>query len=160
MSVRAPSRGPALHRSAGLACVLAALAPAAGAQQSEPDPREGSGTSWQPDSTPMSGLHTMRGAWMTMIHGHAVLIYDHQGGARGATQSFSTSMLMFMAGRELGDGAFGLRVMASTDPLMGKSGYPLLFQTGETANGRDPLIDRQHPHNLLMEAHATHSLNL
>jgi hypothetical protein len=97
---------------------------------------------------------------MTMVHGQADLIYDDQGGPRGATQSFSTSMLMFMARRELGDGAFGLRVMASTDPLMGKSGYPLLFQTGETANGRDPLIDRQHPHDLLMEATAAYSLNL
>src|SRR3979411_214653 len=122
MSVRAPPRGPALHRSAGLACVLAALAPPAGAQQSQPGldgaytmTREGSGTSWQPDSTPMSGLHTMRGAWMTMVHGQADFIYDDQGGARGATQSFSTSMLMFMARRELSDAAFGFRVMASTD---------------------------------------------
>ena len=40
---------------------------------------------------------------------------------------------------------------------MGKSGYPLLFQTGETANGVDPLIDRQHPHDLLMEAALTYS---
>ena len=175
MSVRAPARRPVLHLSAALAWVLAALAPAAGAQQSEPDPgtlgmtgldgpyamsREGSGTSWQPDSTPMSGLHAMRGAWMTMVHGQADLIYDDQGGPRGATQSFSTSMLMFMARRELSDAAFGLRLMASTDPLMGRRGYPLLFQTGETANGRDPLIDRQHPHDLLMEATATYSLNL
>src|SRR5580693_6270072 len=144
MSVRAPPRGPALHRSARLACMLAALAPAAGAQQSEPDPgalgmmgldgpytmsREGSGTSWQPDSTPMSGLHTMRGAWMTMVHGQADFIYDDQGGPRGATQSFSTGMLMFMARRELSDAAFGFRVMAFTDPLMGRRGYPLLFQT-------------------------------
>src|SRR5205814_914068 len=53
-----------------------------------------------------------------------------------------------------------VHVMASTDPLMGASGYPLLFQTGETANGRDPLIDRQHPHDLVMEAAATYSLNL
>src|ERR1700732_2270233 len=131
MSARAPPRGPALHRCAGLACVLAALAPAAGGKQPEPDPgalgmmgldgayamsREGSGTSWQPDSTPMSGLHAVRGAWMTMIHGHADFIYDDQGGRRGATQTFSTSMLMLMARRELSDGAFGIRVMASTDP--------------------------------------------
>ena len=40
---------------------------------------------------------------------------------------------------------------------MGKSGYPLLFQTGETADGRTPLIDRQHPHDLLMEAALTYS---
>jgi hypothetical protein len=50
--------------------------------------------------------------------------------------------------------------MGSLDPLMGSSGYPLLFQTGETANGRDPLIDRQHPHNLLMELAATWSHDL
>src|SRR6202171_2100571 len=174
MSVRAPPRGRVLHRSAALACVLAALAlaPAAGAQQSQPDPgmmgldgvyamsREGSGTSWQPDSTPMSGLHSMRGAWMTMVHGQADFIYDDQRGSRGATQSFSTSMLMFMARLAISDAAFELRVMASTDPLMGRRGYPLLFQTGETANGRDPLLDRQHPHDLLMEAAATYSLNL
>src|ERR1700680_4438869 len=111
MSVQALSRGPVLYLPAALACVLAALAPAARAQPSEPDSgalgmtgldgpyamsREGSGTSWQPDSTPMSGLHAMRGAWMTMIHGHADLIYDHQGGPRGETQSFSTSLLMLL----------------------------------------------------------------
>jgi len=122
--------------------------------------REGSGTSWQPDSTPMSGVHAVHGPWMTMVHGQADLVYDGQGGARGATQSFSSSMLMFMARRQLEDAAFGVHVMASTDPLMGASGYPLLLQTGETANGRDPLIDRQHPHDLLMEAAATYSLNL
>ena len=122
--------------------------------------REGSGSSWQPDSTPMIGTHAVHGQWMSMLHGMADLIYDDQGGPRGATQGFSTSMLMFMARRELSDAAFGVRVMASTDPLMGRRGYPLLFQTGETANGRDPLVDRQHPHDLLMETAATYSLNL
>jgi len=33
--------------------------------------REASGTSWQPDSTPLEGVHEMRGAWMTMLHGFA-----------------------------------------------------------------------------------------
>lgn len=50
--------------------------------------------------------------------------------------------------------------MISADPLMGKSGYPELFQTGETADGVHPLVDRQHPHNLLMEAAGTGSVNL
>jgi hypothetical protein len=122
--------------------------------------REASGTSWQPDSTPMEGAHETSGAWMAMLHGFADAIYDDQGGPRGASESFSTSMLMLMARRELSDGAFGLRLMISADPLMGASGYPLLFQTGETADGRVPLIDRQHPHNLLMEAAATCSRQL
>ena len=69
-------------------------------------------------------------------------------------------MLMLMARRELTDGAFGARLMLSADPLMGKSGYPLLFQTGESADGHTPLIDRQHPHDLLMEAALTYSHEL
>jgi hypothetical protein len=54
-------------------------------------------------------------------------------------------------------GTLGLRAMLSLDPLMGKSGYPLLFQTGETADGSTHLIDRQHPHNLFMELAASYS---
>jgi hypothetical protein len=123
-----------------------------------PMSREASGTSWQPDSTPHEGLMGMRGDWMTMLHGEANLIYDHQGGPRGDDKTFSTSMLMLMAQRPLGEGTLGLRGMVSADPLMGKSGYPLLLQTGETADGRTPLIDRQHPHDLLMELATSYSL--
>ena len=47
--------------------------------------------------------------------------------------------------------------MFSLDPTMGKDGYPLLFQTGETADGTTPLIDRQHPHDFLMELAAVYS---
>lgn len=41
--------------------------------------------------------------------------------------------------------------MASAEPLMGPHGYPLLLQTGESADGLIPLRDRQHPHDVLME---------
>jgi hypothetical protein len=50
--------------------------------------------------------------------------------------------------------------MVSPDPLMGPSGYPLLLASGETANGRDRLIDRQHPHDFLMELSASASQNI
>ena len=36
--------------------------------------REASGTSWQPEATPMGGLHIMQGDWMFMIHGSADLV--------------------------------------------------------------------------------------
>jgi hypothetical protein len=48
--------------------------------------------------------------------------------------------------------------MLSLDPAMGPAGYPLLLQTGETANGVTPLVDRQHPHNLFMELAGAYSL--
>ena len=50
--------------------------------------------------------------------------------------------------------------MLSPDPLMGKRGYPLLLASGETANGIDRLIDRQHPHDFFMELSASVSQNI
>src|SRR3954451_3148793 len=123
--------------------------------------REASGTSWQPESTPMEGVHFMAGDWMLMAHGFAFAIYDHQGGDRGADKIISSNMAMLMAQRPVGNGELGIRTMFSLEPLtIGKTGYPLLFQTGETANNRTPLIDRQHPHDLFMELAATYSLNI
>jgi hypothetical protein len=127
---------------------------------SYPLARDASGTSWQPDSTPMAGVMDMGETWMTMWHGSANLVEDAQGGPRGGSQLFSNSMLMFMGRRDVASGAVGGRVMISADPLMGPAGYPELFQTGETADGVHPLIDRQHPHNLLMEAAGTYSATL
>ena len=63
---------------------------------------------------------------------------------------------MGMASRPLGNGTVQFRAMISPDPLMGKSGYPLLLASGETANGVDRLIDRQHPHDLFMELVGLH----
>ncbi|HXV01822.1 MAG TPA: hypothetical protein VG166_15110 [Caulobacteraceae bacterium] len=113
--------------------------------------RDASGTAWQPDSTPMQGFDWKSGGWAGMVHGYADLIYDQQNGPRGAAKAFSESMIMVMAQHAAGAGALTLRAMLSLDPAMGADGYPLLLQTGETANGVAPLIDRQHPHDLFME---------
>ena len=129
-----------------------------GAYGPYPMSREASGTSWLPDSSPDAGVMLMAGDWHVMVHGFVDAVYDHQGGPRGDTKSFSESMLMGMAQRGLGGGTLGARAMVSLDPLMGKAGYPLLFQTGETANGVTPLIDRQHPHNLFMELAGSYSM--
>jgi hypothetical protein len=122
--------------------------------------RDASGTSWQPDSAPMAGIHGQLGDWSTMWHGYVYGIRDHQGGPRGARLDFSESMLMLMAQRNAGTARVALRAMLSLDPLMGKRGYPLLLQTGESADGLTPLIDRQHPHDLFMELAASVSLPL
>ena len=122
--------------------------------------RDASGTSWQPDSTPMQGIMGTLGGWSTMIDGYITGVYDDQTGPRGDTKPFSESMLMAMAQNEVGPGTLTLRSMFSLDPFMGKSGYPLLLQTGETADGVHPLVDRQHPHNFLMELAGEYSLPL
>jgi hypothetical protein len=65
-----------------------------------------------------------------------------------------------MAQRPIGKGTLQLKAMLSPDPLMEPRGYPLLLASGETANGRDRLIDRQHPHDLFMELSASVSQDI
>lgn len=125
-----------------------------------PMSRDSSGTSWQPESTPLQGIHFTHKNWMLMLDAWINLIYDQQGGKRGGEKTFSTSMFMFMAQTPLAKGEFGFRSMLSLDPLMGKKGYPLLLQNGETGDGLTPLVDRQHPHDLFMELACTYSLPL
>jgi len=63
-----------------------------------------------------------------------------------------------MAQRPVGkNGLISLNLMMSLDPLTDHgNGYPLLFQTGESWNGQ-PLVDRQHPHDLFSEVAATYT---
>jgi hypothetical protein len=131
--------------------------PIDGALGSYPMERESSGTAWQPDISEPMGLMIMSGRWTLMAHGIVNLVYDHQSGPRGNDKAFASGMLMGMARRPLGNGTFQLKAMVSPDPLMGPSGYPLLLASGETANGRDRLIDRQHPHDFFMELSASAS---
>jgi len=125
-----------------------------------PMTREGSGTSWQPDATPMGGLHFTAGEWSAMAHGFVNLVHDRQSGPRGDRKTFTESMAMAMAHRPLGAGTLGVRAMVSLDPTNGRRGYPLLFQTGETADGTTPLVDRQHPHDFFMELATSYSVPL
>jgi hypothetical protein len=122
-----------------------------GALGSYPMERESSGTAWQPDASEHQGLMKMSGDWTLMAHGVVNLAYDHQSGRRGDNKAFASGMLMGMARRPLGNGTLQFRASLSPDPLMGARGYPLLLASGETANGRDRLIDRQHPHDFFME---------
>jgi len=113
--------------------------------------RMGSGTTWIPDAVYLPSRHFTAGKWTLMVHGFLFGQYDSQSGPRGATQFGSLNWAMIMADRELGGGKLQLRFMPSLDPAtVGRCGYPLLLQSGETCNGR-PLADRQHPHDFFME---------
>jgi hypothetical protein len=119
--------------------------------------REGSGTAWQPDSTPMYAKGFMLDGWSMMAHGLAFGGYDYQGSRRGGGQVFSTNWAMLMAQHDFLGGDFGARLMMSGEEFTdGGRGYPLLLQSGEEFHGV-PNHDRQHPHDLFMELAATYT---
>jgi hypothetical protein len=123
--------------------------------------RDASGTSWQPDDSMHAAIHQMAGDWVLM--GHMMLwgMYDTQSGPRGDEKAFIEGMLMGAARRDLSNGdTINLRAMLSPDPFMGKSGYPELLASGETANGATPLVDRQHPHDLFAELSGSYTHHL
>jgi len=116
---------------------------------------EGSGTARVPGNDgAMHGLHFGAGEWMLMVHGYVWGVATDQGGPRGGNAAFVESMAMLTAARNIGSGAhLQLRAMGSLEPAIGERGYPNLFATGESAYGQ-PLVDRQHPHDLFMELSA------
>ncbi len=118
--------------------------------------RNGSGTGWLPDASPMYGTMYHSKKWMYMLHGNLFVRYNHQDftnkGSRGDKKFDAPNWLMFMGQRRVGQkGLFHFNTMFSLDAaVMGGSGYPLLFQSGESYQGK-ALIDRQHPHDLISE---------
>lgn len=124
--------------------------------------RNGSGTSWLPDATQMHAIHQNYGRWLLMIHGSVFVRYTNQNidrhNRRGGDTFDAPNWVMVMGQRGVGrKGHLMLRGMFSADPITeGANGYKLLFQTGETWKG-NPLVDRQHPHDLFMELAAAYS---
>lgn len=120
----------------------------------------GSGTSLLPASAPGYMWHKMASDWMIMAHGDLKIGFNHQGGPRGVNKAESENWFMLMAERPVGRGQLMLRGMFSAEPWTApRRGFPQLFQTGETFEGR-PLIDAQHPHDLFMELAAQYTLPL
>ena len=123
--------------------------------------RNGSGTGWLPDASPMYGYMLHSRKWMYMIHGNIFVRYNIQDisnkGERGDRKFDIPNWFMAMGQRKVGKrGLLHFNTMFSLDPLFGGEGYPLLFQTGETHNGK-ALVDRQHPHNLFSELSVAYS---
>lgn len=120
-------------------------------------PREGSGTSWLPDATPMYGIHQQAGSWQLMWHGNVFGQFLYETGDRGDEQAGSINWFMAMARRNLGSAQVGLRGMVSLEPFtIPGCGYPDLLATGEVCKG-EPIHDRQHPHDLFMELAAEYN---
>jgi hypothetical protein len=118
--------------------------------------RDGSGTSWVPDETPIYAYMIPGKKWTTMIHGSLFAMYNNQDllkqGSRGGKIFDAPDWLMAMTQHKVGNnGLFSINTMFSMDPfLVGPGGYPLLYQTGESYKGKK-LVDMQHPHDLFAE---------
>ncbi|HEU4902062.1 MAG TPA: hypothetical protein VFT06_04695, partial [Flavisolibacter sp.] len=97
-----------------------------------PMTRNGSGTAWLPDNSPMYGYMFHSGKWMYMLHGDVFLRYNKQDllnkGQRGDSKFDAPNMVMLMGQRTVGKkGLFHFNTMFSLDPLtVGNGGYPLL----------------------------------
>lgn len=121
-----------------------------------PMSRNGSGTAWLPDASPVYGTMLHTGNWTFMFQGDIFIRYNAQDltgkSVRKESKFDAPNMLMFMGQAKVGNyGLFHFNTMFSGELLtIGSNGYPLLFQTGETNNGK-PLIDHQHPHDLFSE---------
>jgi hypothetical protein len=127
-----------LLRAAGACAVASLFTPGTAAAQSE----------HQQHAQPQGGA----ASWHVMQDGVAWLTYNNQGGPRGGEEFGSQNWWMGMAGRPAAGGTLQLNLMLSLDPwTLGDDGYREIFQAGETLNGR-PLVDRQHPHDFLMQA--------
>lgn len=113
---------------------------------------EGSGTSRLPPNEAMrhGPMLELGGDASLMLHGFVWPVYTDQGGPRGDDKLYVQSMGMATLTAPFEGGRFMARAMMSAEPLMRHDGYPNLFATGEVAYG-EPLVDRQHPHDLFME---------
>jgi hypothetical protein len=112
---------------------------------------QASGTSVNPPAGPTPMVMSQLGLWSASFMGQAFLVDTQQSGPRGGDKLYSSSWFMTSAEHSAGaKGAFQMDLMLSLDPAtITNRRYPLLFQTGETAFGQ-PLVDAQHPHNLIM----------
>ncbi len=125
--------------------------------------RDGSGTSWLPDESPIYAYMASAGSWDLMFHGAIFPRLTSQNfnndGKRGQAQKFDApNWLMAMAQHKIGDnGLLNFNLMMSADILTeGGYGYPLLFQSGESWKNI-PLVDRQHPHDFVAELSAAYT---
>src|SRR5262245_29738998 len=90
-----------------------------------PTSREGSGTAWVPDTTPMYAIHAQRGAWLLMFHENAFLQFLNDSSDRGANQLGSINWIMGVAQRPVNRGRLLVRGMLSAEPWTIRGcGYP------------------------------------
>jgi hypothetical protein len=141
----ADRRRHSIHAALRLAFVAIAVAAASApiaAQQHQHEPAAPATTAWQ---------------WN--VDGNVFFGFNYQHRKfRDFSAWESQNWLMADGGRRFGSGTFAASAMLSLEAWTLKDiGSPQAFQTGETFGGA-PLIDYQHPHDLIMGLGATYRL--
>lgn len=104
----------------------------------------------QQDERDQHATHqTMAAGWQFMQDGVVFVTFNHQGGPLGDTELTTQNWWMGMMSRQAGPGRLTLSSMISLEPIH-ERGYSELFQVGESYRGL-PIVDRQHPHDFLMQ---------
>jgi hypothetical protein len=111
----------------------------------------GSGTSLQAAESPMRMYGAPIGDGLLMLHHNLFAGLVRPGVGQIGPSVVAENWAMAMFSQRLGNGIWDARMMLSLEPFtVSPAGTPQAFQSGETYLGR-PLVDRQHPHDLLME---------
>lgn len=98
-------------------------------------------------------------AWSWSADGNVIVGYNYQQRLFANFSAWeSQNWVMGRGERPLGDGRLAVQSMLSLEPFtIPAEGSPQLFQTGETYQNV-PLVNRQHPHDLVMELGATYRI--
>jgi hypothetical protein len=119
------------------------------------------GAAYGQSTDPQTHQHPAPAAagWRLMQDGAIHFMFNDQGGPRGGREFVVPNWWMGMWTRAHGASEFGINVMLSVDAAtVGDDGYRKIFQAGEAFEGK-PLIDRQHPHDFLMQLAGTWQRN-
>jgi hypothetical protein len=112
-----------------------------------------------PATEPQLGTEAAAPAWTWATDANVFVGYNDQ--QRKFTDFWaweSQNWFMLAGQRTLGAGRLSLEGMISLEPFTLQAiGSPQVFQTGETFNG-GPLVDYQHPHNLVMQLGVTYRI--
>ena len=100
-------------------------------------------------------MPTASAGWSWMQDGVVYGVFNRQDGPRGGSEFMMPNWWMGMASKTAGRHQISFNAMFSLEPAtVGKDGYRELFQVGEALDGQ-PLIDRQHPHDFIMQLSAS-----
>ncbi len=122
---------------------------------------EGSGTSWQPESSSMPFYIINSGGWSYYVRGSVFPRYTNQARRRGRSKFDAPNWFLGQAQTNVGlKSEISFRGILSFERITeGRNGYPLLLQTGSTIH-YVPAADRQHPNDFISELSSTFSTSM